>query len=297
MARLGLGCAPLGGLFAAVSDDDAQVTVDAAWDAGIRSFDVAQQYGLGLAERRLGAALRGRSDYVISTKVGRLVVPAGAGDGQDTDQFTGVTEELAFDFTRDGVRRSLEASLERLGLDRVDVVHVHDPDDHLAVALAEAIPALCSLRDEGVIGAVGAGMNHAGPLLRIVLESDVDRILLAGRYTLLDRSGEALLDTCLERGVPVIAGGVFNSGVLADPRPGATFDYAPASAEVIARAREFGAICARHGVPLSAAAIQFPLRHPAVETVLVGARTAGEVHAAVDAFEFSAPAELFDELV
>jgi D-threo-aldose 1-dehydrogenase len=297
MARLGLGCAPLGGLFAAVSDDDAQATVDAAWDAGIRYFDVAPQYGLGLAERRLGAALRGRSDFVISTKVGRLVVPAGAGDGQDTDQFTGVTEELAFDFTRDGVRRSLEASLERLGLDRVDVVHVHDPDDHLALALAEAIPALCSLRDEGVIGAVGAGMNHAGPLLRIVLESDVDRILLAGRYTLLDRSGEALLDTCLERGVSVIAGGVFNSGVLADPRPGATFDYAPASAEVIARAQEIGAICERHGVPLTAAAIQFPLRHPAVETVLVGARTAGEVHAAADAFEFPTPAELFDELI
>jgi D-threo-aldose 1-dehydrogenase len=297
MARLGLGCAPLGGLFAAVSDDDAQATVDAAWDAGIRYFDVAPQYGLGLAERRLGAALRGRSDFVISTKVGRLVVPAGAGDGQDTGQFTGVTEELAFDFTRDGVRRSLEASLERLGLDRVDVVHVHDPDDHLALALAEAIPALCSLRDEGVIGAVGAGMNHAGPLLRIVLESDVDRILLAGRYTLLDRSGEALLDTCLERGVSVIAGGVFNSGVLADPRPGATFDYAPASAEVIARAQEIGAICERHGVPLTAAAIQFPLRHPAVETVLVGARTAGEVHAAADAFEFPTPAELFDELI
>jgi D-threo-aldose 1-dehydrogenase len=296
MARLGLGCAPLGGLFATVSDDDAQATIDAAWEAGIRSFDVAPQYGLGLAERRLGAALRDRDGFVVSTKVGRLVVGIGAGDGQDTHQFADVTEELAFDFTRDGVRRSLEASLERLGLDRVDVVGVHDPDEHLAVALAEAIPALCELRDEGVIGAVGAGMNHAGPLLRIVLESDVDRVLLAGRYTLLDRSGSALLDVCAARDVPVIAGGVFNSGVLADPRPGATFDYEPASEEILARAREIGSSCARHGVPLAAAAVQFPARHPAVETVLVGARTAGEVQAAADAFEFSVPPELWDEL-
>jgi D-threo-aldose 1-dehydrogenase len=297
MARLGLGCAPLGGLFATVAEEDAQATVDAAWEAGIRYFDVAPQYGLGLAEHRLGVALRDRDDFIVSTKVGRLVVAAGAGDGQDTHQFADVTEELAFDFTRDGVRRSLEASLSRLGLDRVDVVHVHDPDEHLELALAEAIPALCELRDEGVIGAVGAGMNHVAPLLRIVLESDVDRVLLAGRYTLLDRSGAPLLDVCSMRGVAVIAGGVFNSGVLADPRPGATFDYAPASEEILTRARAIGALCERHGVPLTAAAVQFPARHPAVETVLVGARTAGEIQTAADAFEVSVPPELFDQLI
>jgi D-threo-aldose 1-dehydrogenase len=139
-------------------------------------------------------------------------------------------------------------------------------------------------------------MNHVEPLLRIVRESDVDRVLLAGRYTLLDRTGAGLLDVCFERGVAVIAGGVFNSGVLADPRPGATFDYAPASESVLERARTIGTICARRGVPVTAAAVQFPSRHRAVDTVLVGARTAGEVQAAADAFEFSVPLELWHDL-
>jgi D-threo-aldose 1-dehydrogenase len=296
MARLGLGCAPLGGLFSEVSEEDAHTTVEAAWNAGIRYFDVAPQYGLGLAERRLGAALKGRSDFIVSTKVGRLVVGRGEGDGQDASVFVGMTEELTFDFTRDGVLRSLEASLERLGLDRIDVVHVHDPDEHLPAALTQAIPALLELRSEGVVGAVGAGMNNAAPLRRIVRETDVDRVLLAGRYTLLDRSGLSLLDLCFERGVSVIAGGVFNSGVLADPRPGVTFDYEPASTEVIELATSIGQMCREQGVPLTAAAMQFPARHPAVETVLVGARTGQEVRANADAFEFPVPGQLWDEL-
>jgi D-threo-aldose 1-dehydrogenase len=296
MARLGLGCAPLGGLFSEVSEDAARETVDAAWEAGVRVFDVAPQYGLGLAERRLGAALAGRSEFVISTKVGRLVVGPGEGDGQDAGHFVGMTDELTFDFTRDGVMRSMEASLERLGVDRIDVVHVHDPDEHLPMALAQAIPALLELRAQGVIGAVGAGMNNAAPLRRIVRETDVDRILLAGRYTLLDRSGLSLLDLCFERGVSVIAGGVFNSGVLANPGPGAMFDYAPAPDEIIELAHSIGLMCRDHGVPLTAAAVQFPARHPAVETVLVGARSAREVRADADAFEFPVPSQLWDEL-
>lgn len=291
MARLGLGCAPLGGLFDAVTYEDALDAIDAAFDAGIRLFDVAPQYGLGLAERRLGDALRGRSGFVVSTKVGRLVVDAGEGDGQDTHHFAGVTKELRFDFTRDGVLRSLEASLERLGLDRVDIVHVHDPDEHLDLALAEAFPALCELRAQGVIGSVGAGINV--PLERVVDEADVDCLLLAGRYTLIDRSGVDLLDLCFERGVKVMAGGVFNSGVLVG---GTTFDYAPAPPEILALARSLRGLCEDFGVPVEAAAVQFPLRHPAVDTVLVGARSAREVQAAADAFEFSVPPELWDAL-
>jgi D-threo-aldose 1-dehydrogenase len=303
-SRLALGCAPLGGLFRPVPDAAARATVDAAWEVGIRCFDVAPQYGVGRAETRLGAALaaRPRADFVVSTKVGRLVVErsAGAGAGQAGAQLYAdapAAADLVFDFSRDGVRRSLDASLERLGLDRVDIVHVHDPDDHLDQALGEALPALCALRDEGVIGAVGAGMNHTAPLARIVRESDVDCVLLAGRYTLLDHAGAlSLLDACAERGVSVIAGGVFNSGVLADPRPGATFDYAPAPPDLIARARALGAICERHGVPLTAAAIQFPLGHPAVAAVLVGARSAAEVHSAATGFALPVPAELWAEL-
>jgi D-threo-aldose 1-dehydrogenase len=295
--RLALGCAPLGGLFHAVGDEQARATVDAAWDAGVRLFDVAPQYGLGRAERRLGAALasRPRDGYVLSTKVGRLVVAPGAGDGQDTSHFQDApAAELAYDYSRDGVRRSLEASLERLALDRADVVHVHDPDAHLEQAIAEAIPALCELRDEGLLRAVGAGMNHAAPLERIVRETGVDCVLLAGRYTLLDHAGAlGLLDACAERGVAVIAGGVFNSGLLAG---GTTFDYEPASAGLIARTQALGAACARHGVPLTTAAMRFPLGHAAVASVLVGARSADEVRANAAGFAAPVPAALWREL-
>jgi D-threo-aldose 1-dehydrogenase len=299
VTRLALGCAPLGGLFQSVSDVEARRTVEAAWEAGVRSFDVAPQYGLGRAEQRLGEALRryARAQYVVSTKVGRLIVPRGEGD-EGTGIFADAPPvELAFDYSRDGVRRSLEASLERLGLDRVDVVHVHDPDDHLDQAIAEAVPALCALRDEGLIGAVGAGMNYAAPLDRIVRESDVDCVLLAGRYTLLDNeSALGLLETCDARGVSVIAAGVFNSGVLADPRPGATFDYRPAPGHVLARARAIRWVCDTTGVPLATAAMRFPFGHPAVHSVLVGARSAAEVQENAAGFSADVPPALWDAL-
>ena len=293
--RFALGCAPLGGLFRSVSEAAARDTVDAAWEAGVRTFDVAPQYGGGRAEARLGAALRERprAEYVVSTKVGRLVVERGAGD-QSVAHFADAGGGLVYDFTRDGVRRSLEASLERLGLERVDIVHVHDPDEHLDQAIAEALPALCALREQGVIGAVGAGMNHAAPLERIVAESHVDCVLLAGRYTLLDHdSAEGLLDLCEERGVAVLAAGVFNSGVLAG---GNTFDYAQADGRVLARARAIGVVCERHGVPLTAAAMRFPFRHPAVSAVVVGARSADEVRANAAAFAAEIPDELWSAL-
>ncbi len=300
LGPLALGCAPLGGLFRPVSDDQAVATVDAAWEAGVRAFDVAPQYGAGRAEERLGAALRGRprSELVVSTKVGRLVVPpAGRRDPGLRIFADGGDRDVAFDFSADGVRRSLEASLHRLGLDRVDVLHVHDPDDHLDQAIAEAFPALLRLRDEGVIGAVGAGMNRAEPLLRIVDQVDVDCILLAGRWSLLDRSaGSQLLPRCQERGVAVVVGGVFNSGVLLDPTPGATYDYAPASPEVLARAQAIRARCAEHGVAPATAAMRFPFRHPAVAAVVVGARAPEEIRENVAAFRRPVPDELWATL-
>ena len=296
LPRLGLGCAPLGGLFSEVSDEQARHAVDAAWDAGIRFFDVAPQYGVGRAERRVGAALssRPRAEYILSTKVGWLVVAPGAGDERPTHFAGAPPAELAFDYSRDGVLRSLEESLGRLGRDRVDIVHVHDPDDHVEQAIAEAVPALCELREQGVIRAVGAGMNHVAPLARIVAEADVDCILLAGRYTLLDHAGALdLLGACGERGVAVIAAGVFNSGLLAG---GSTFDYAPAGEDLLARVRTLKEACEAHGVPLPAAAMRFPLGHPAVASVLVGARSREEVRDNAAGFERPIPAALWRAL-
>jgi D-threo-aldose 1-dehydrogenase len=202
-----------------------------------------------------------------------------------------------FDFSRDGVLRSFEESLERLRLDRVDVVYVHDPDDHMGEALGAALPALAQLRAEGLVRAIGAGMNRAPALARIVREADVDRVLIAGRFTLLDRSaGEELLPLCAERGVEVVAAAVLNSGILADPRPGATYDYAPAPPDLLERAQRIAALCERHGTPLLAAALQFPRRHAAVAAVLVGARSPGEVAANAAAFAHPIPAALWDAL-
>jgi D-threo-aldose 1-dehydrogenase len=296
VTRLALGCAPLAGLYEPVSAEQARATVDAAWEHGIRTFDTAPHYGAGLSERYVGEALRARprEEFVLCTKVGRLLVAG----GRAQSVFPGEPPVArVFDFSRDGVRRSLEASLERLGLDRVDVVHVHDPDDYLDEAIGAAIPALVELREQGVIGAVGAGMNAAAPLARIVRESDVDCVLVAGRFTLLDRSAaDELLPACADRGVAVIAAGVFNSGVLADPRPGATYDYAPAATGIVERARRIAAVCERHGVPLPAAAIAFPLRDPAITAVLVGARSPAEVAADARWFAAGVPDALWDEL-
>ena len=296
VTRLGFGCAPLGNMYEVVTDTDAATAVDAAWEQGLRFFDTAPLYGHGLAERRLGDAMsdRAQAGVVVATKVGRLLVPDGP-SGPPPSIFVDVPPfHPEFDFSHDGALRSLEASLDRLGLDRVDVLHVHDPDDHLDQALSGAFPALRQLRDEGVVGAIGAGMNQSEPLVRIVGEADVDCVLLAGRYTLLDRSGaEELLPLCLEKGVSVIAAGVFNSGVLAAPGEGATYDYAAAPPDLVARAQQLAAICAEFDTPLKAAALQFPLRHPAVTCVLFGARTRAEVKENVTLFPRPIPDELW----
>lgn len=278
VTALGLGCAPIGNLFAGVTDDDARDTVDAAWDAGVRYFDTAPLYGHGTSERRLGRALRDRprNEYVLSTKVGRVLVPAGA--ERPASVFADLGElEPEFDFSHDGIMRSLDESLARLDTDRIDVALVHDPDDHEGEALEHAFPTLVRLRDEGVVAAVGCGMNQSAMLQRLVARVDLDCVLLAGRFSLLDRSGTKLLEQCAARDVGVILGGVFNTGVLIDPDAHPTYDYAAAPENVVERARRFQAVCGERGIALGAAALQFGMRHPAVTTVLVGARSPAEV--------------------
>ncbi|MGK4579034.1 aldo/keto reductase [Kitasatospora sp. HPMI-4] len=302
VTRLSFGAAGIGNLFTPVTDEAAAQAVDAAWAAGIRSFDTAPHYGLGLSERRLGAALRGRprAEYTVATKVGRLLdpLPHPAGDDLANGFAVPATHRRLWDFTADGVRRSLEASLERLGLDRVDIVHLHDPDDHFAEAVGQAYPALERLRAEGVVGAIGVGMNQAGMLARFVRDTDIDAVLLAGRYTLLDQGALAeLLPEAARRGVSVIVGGVFNSGVLAAPRPGATFDYAAAAPELVERALRMQAVCERYGVPLRAAAVRFALAPQAVAGVLVGARSAEEITDAARLLDLDIPDALWQQLV
>jgi D-threo-aldose 1-dehydrogenase len=294
-ARLGLGTAPLGNLYAAITEDQALATVEAAWDAGIRYFDTAPLYGNGLSEERLGRALSGRprASYSVSTKVGRVLE-----DGVDpTSIFTQTpARRPRFDFTRDGILRSFEASLGRLGLDRVDTLLLHDPDEFEELARAEALPALLELRDQGAVASIGAGMNQAPMLCRLVTDFDLDRLLVAGRWSLLDRSaGEELLPLCAERGVEVVLGGVFNSGLLADPE-GATYDYGPAPAELVDAARRMASACRTRGVSLATAALQFAARHPAAAYVLAGMRSEAEVAENVAALAAGIDADLWPEL-
>ncbi|WP_037603682.1 aldo/keto reductase [Streptacidiphilus rugosus] len=301
VTRLSLGAAALGNLFTEIDDEQARSTVDAAWKAGVRYFDTAPHYGLGLSERRLGEALRNRprAEYVVSTKVGRLLRPWPEPHGDDLAQGFSVpaTHERVWDFSAYGVRSSLEDSLVRLGLDHVDVVYLHDPDDHEEQAFSSAYPELERMRAEGMVGAIGAGMNQTRMLDRFVRETDVDVVLLAGRYSLLDQTGLTfLLPDAARRGVSVVVGGVFNSGLLADPKPGATYDYAPASQALFQRALRIETVCEEHGVPLRAAALQFPLGHPAVASVLVGTRSPEEAQDAAAMARWEIPAELWSML-
>jgi D-threo-aldose 1-dehydrogenase len=261
-------------------------------------------YGFGLSEQRMGAFLRTkpRDEFVLSTKVGRLLRPRrGAGNtGGSIGSFVGaLPNDAVYDFSADAVRRSLDDSLMRLGLDRIDIAFIHDPDDYFDFALREAYPVLRDLRETGVLGAIGAGMNQWRMLERFIERCDFDVVLLAGRYTLLDRSaGETFLPLCLQRKVAVVAGGVFNSGILAqaDPRDDATCDYVQASADVLASARAMARACIRHGTSLPAAAVQFPRRNPAITSVLLGTRNAAEVVANTAAFATRLPAALWAEL-
>ncbi|WP_031101164.1 MULTISPECIES: aldo/keto reductase [unclassified Streptomyces] len=300
VTSLGFGVAALGNLYTPVGDEQAHAAVQAAWERGIRYFDTAPHYGLGLSERRLGAALRehDRADYTVSTKVGRRLEPAdGTGDDLANGFAVPATHHRVWDFTADGVRRTLEASLERLGLDRVDVVYLHDPDDHAEEAFREGYPALEKLRSEGVVGAIGAGMNQAEMLARFVRDTDVDVVLCAGRYTLLDQSAATeLLPEAVRRGVSVVIGGAFNSGLLADPARQQTYNYTQAPQDLLDRALRIKAVAERHGTTLRAAALAFCSAHPAVASVLAGARSAAEVHDCADQFATPVPDAFWREL-
>jgi D-threo-aldose 1-dehydrogenase len=305
VTRLGFGGAPIGGLYRAVTAEQADGAVAAAWESGVRFFDTAPMYGIGESETRLGRALRAysRDDYVLATKVGRLVQQTderGPTQPQDEESlWKGVPHlDLVFDFSYDGAMRSLEESFERLGIDRVDIVHIHDPDDAPDEALRGARKALIKLREEGVIRAVGAGMNQSQMLCRFALEGGFDCFLVAGRYTLLDQSAlDDLLPTCLDHHISIVAAGVFNSGILAAPNdPNPKYDYAHAAPDIIARARRIDVICRAHHVPLKAAAIQFPCGHPAVASVVVGSRSAAEATENAAMFATPIPDDLWAEL-
>ncbi|MFJ4626031.1 aldo/keto reductase [Streptomyces sp. NPDC088847] len=301
VSGLGFGGAAIANLYTEVSDDQAHQAVNTAWQHGIRYFDTAPHYGLGLSERRIGAALREhpRSSYTLSTKVGRRLERVETVTGDDLASGFAVPAEQrrVWDFSADGIRRTLDASLERLGTDHVDIVYLHDPDDHAEQAFREGYPALEKLRAEGVVGAIGAGMNQAGMLTRFIRDTDVDVVLCAGRYTLLDQSALAeLLPAAVARGRSVVIGGAFNSGLLADPKPDATYNYAQAPAELLDRALRMKAVAERHGVTLRAAALAFCAAHPAVASVLVGARSEAEARDCAEQFAARVPAGFWQEL-
>lgn len=303
MTELGFGASVIGNLYRETPPEDAHAAIEAAWEAGIRYFDTAPHYGLGLSERRLGAALRGRRPrdaYVVSSKVGRLLIPNPQPRGLDSEGFA-VPDDLCrqWDFSRDGVLRSIEATLERTGLDRLDIVYLHDPDDHWEQAAEEAMPALAELRDQGVIGAIGAGMNQSAMLARFLRETAADVVMLAGRYTLLDQSAlDDVLPAAQALGKSVVAVGVFNSGLLSRERPaeGMKYDYQDAPPALVARALAIADVCSAHGTSLPAAALAFPLTHPCITNVTVGMRNPAQVKRNVELRRRHLPDGLWQDL-
>ncbi|MGF6835261.1 D-threo-aldose 1-dehydrogenase [Paenarthrobacter sp. TE4293] len=301
LGKLGFGGAGIGNLYRAIPDGEALAAVLAAWDAGIRYFDTAPHYGLGLSEQRLGAVLRDkpRDEFVISTKVGRLLEPD-AGGGQDPEGFdVPATSRRVWDFSEKGIRRSIEDSLERLGVDHVDIAYLHDPDVHdLQAGISQGLPALEKLRSEGVVTAIGVGINSAEAALECVEAADLDLVMLAGRYTLLEQPGVPLLERCVERRTGVVSVGAFNSGLLARPEvpDDAHYNYERAPQALVERARHLAAVCRDFGVELPTAALQFPLRHPAVVNVTVGARAPEQVATNAARMKETVPDGLWDAL-
>jgi D-threo-aldose 1-dehydrogenase len=299
---LSFGTAPIGNLGRRVGEEEWRGALTAAWEAGVRYYDTAPHYGLGLAEQRLAEGLAGRDGFVVSTKVGRVLAPSdSAPAAMDTEGFAvPATHVRVRDYSRDGVLASLESSLERLGLDRVDLLLVHDPDEYYREALDGAFPALEELRSQGVIASYGAGMNQAEMLADFVRETDLDVVMLAGRYTLLEQGAlDDLLPQCQARGVSVIAAGVFNSGLLARDRPrqDVTYNYAPAPPDLVARVHHIADVLERHGTSLPVAAAQFALAHPVVATVCLGARSAAQVRRNAALFDDPVPDAAWSELV
>ena len=310
---LGFGTAPLGNLYRAISNEQALQTLQAAWAEGVRCYDTAPLYGFGIAETRTGAFLRElpRSEFILSTKVGRLLQRCDADARDGIGKFFDVpSRRMVYDYSYDGVMRSLDFSFERLGLDRIDIALCHDIDIFThgsAEASAQrtrefldgGLRALSELRSAGVVAAIGIGVNEWQVSETVARNSDVDLFLLAGRYTLLEQESlDSFLPLCRSKGMGVIIGGPFNSGILATgPKPGAWFNYAPAPPEVLQRVAAIEAVCSAHGVPLRDAALQFPLLHPAVVNVIPGAITPDEVRHNAASMRRTIPAALWAELV
>ena len=304
LPRLGLGCAPLANLYRAVTEEEAEATVAAAFDTfggAVTYLDTAPHYGLGRSEERLGRALAGRdrASYLLSTKVGRRLRDLEPGESPDGQGFVdSPARARVWDFSADGIRATLDGSLTRLGVDRVDIVYLHDVEDHLPEVYGGGFQALADLRDQGVVRAIGFGMNYSGVLARLVADLDVDVVLCAGRWTLLERTAyDDLLPVCERRGTRVVVGGVYNSGLLADPRPDAHYNYAAAPQDVLKRAMDMAAVCGEFGVPLRAAALRFPFAHPSVVSALVGAAGPAEVRDNAEMFGREIPDALWHALV
>ncbi|XAS67620.1 aldo/keto reductase [Micrococcaceae bacterium Sec5.7] len=302
---LGFGGAGIGNLYKEMNDGVAAATVEAAWSGGVRYFDTAPHYGLGLSERRLGAAVRDkpRGDFLLSTKVGRVLETnpaAEPGDMDDQGFAVPATTRRRWDPSEAGIRRSIEDSLDRLGLDRIDIAYLHDPDVYdLEEGISQALPALLKLRGEGIVASIGVGSNSAEALTECVNRADLDLVMLAGRYTLLEQPAAAeLLPACKRRGTGVVNVGVYNSGLLARPEVphNAHYNYAPAPAAILQKARALADVCRSFGVELPTAALQFSMRHPAVRSVVVGASSPAQMDQIVARAAEEIPEALWDEL-
>ena len=305
LTRLGYGAPNVGNLFRELTDDQAWAILDAAWESGIRYFDTAPHYGLGLSERRLGAFLqtKPREEFVISTKAGRLLRPNPDDDGGldlAADFHVRTTLRREWDFSEGGIRASLAESLERLGIDRVDILYLHDPERHdLDLALQEAFPALEQLRAEGAVDAVGIGSMTADALAAAVRGADLDLIMIAGRYTLLEQpAADDVLPACHERRTGVVAASVFNSGLLAKDEPSRDdrYEYGRMPEPLWAHLQRIVAVCRAHDVPLPAAAVQFALRDPAVRSVVVGGSRPEQLRRNAELMEVDIPGGLWNDL-
>lgn len=302
VTRLGFGCVPLGGLYEDPSENEADATVRRVLDLGINYFDTAPIYGFGKAETRLGRVLaqRKRDSFVVATKVGYTLVPdTGKADEKVFHRFANVPPlRPIFDYSYDGIMRTFEGSLQRLNLTHVDILNIHDPDDHWKEAIEIAYPALHKLRSQGVVRAIGVGMNQAEMLARFAREGEFDCLLVAGRYTLIDHTAlRDLLPVCEKKGISVIIGGPYNSGILATgARRGATYNYVDAPAAVMEKVAAIEAVCERYRIPLPAAALQFPMAHPAVAAIIPGARSTAELDQNAKLFSLSIPNDFWEEL-
>jgi len=298
LTRLSLGTAPLAGLFTPVKDDESDALIKTSLSEGINYFDTAPLYGHGSSELRLGRILKTvKEPFVLETKVGRILKRVEQAEPVPWFPDADPHIEPVFDYSRDGIMKSLEDSLTRLGVDHIDIALMHDCENHQEEAINNAYPVLHTLKQQGVIKAIGVGLNFPDIAMRIMSEVDLDIALIAGRYTSLDQSAQReLFPYALEKNVDITIGGVFNSGVLANPVKGATFEYLPASDEIIAKAQKIGALLKERGIPLTAAALQFPLRHPAVTSVLTGSRNSAELLSNIADFDRELPADIWTEL-